>query len=135
MFSMRLITFGWSSANVLYVHVQQIITHLQLCQNNYMYLYKYTVKREYLVAIIFSGFSNMTIWQRINLGISNTAIYKNCNVFIWRQLILANFLNSPISPNKSLPIINRFTVYMQGASLEHSCSYVQTCTCTALCDI
>ena len=60
--------------------------------------------------IIFGGFSNMTIWQRINLAISNTAIYKDCNVIIWRQLILANFLNSPISPNKSSPIINRFTV-------------------------
>ena len=70
----------------------------------------YTVKREYLAAIIFGGFSNMTIWQRIDLAISNTAIYKDCNVIIWRQLILANFLNSPISPNKLSPIINHFTV-------------------------
>ena len=50
----------------------------------------------------------MTIWQIINLAISNTAIYKDCNVIIWRQLILANCLNSPISPNKSSPIINCF---------------------------
>ena len=42
-----------------------------------------TVKREYLVPIIFCGFSNMTIWQGINLAISNTAIYKDCNVIIW----------------------------------------------------
>ena len=34
-----------------------------------------TLKQEYLVAIIFGDFSNMTIWQRINLAISNTAIY------------------------------------------------------------
>ena len=31
-----------------------------------------TVKREYLAAIIFGGFSNMAIWQRINLAISHT---------------------------------------------------------------
>ena len=30
--------------------------------------------------------------------------------FIWRLLILAKFINSPISPNKSSPIIYRFTV-------------------------
>ena len=30
--------------------------------------------------------------------------------FIWWLLILAKFINSPISPNKSLPIIDRFTV-------------------------
>ena len=31
-----------------------------------------TVKREYLATIIFGGFSNMAIWQRINLAISHT---------------------------------------------------------------
>ena len=31
-----------------------------------------TVKREYLAAIIFGGFSNMAVWQRINLAISHT---------------------------------------------------------------
>ena len=31
-----------------------------------------TVKREYLAAIIFGGFSNMAIWQRFNLAISHT---------------------------------------------------------------
>ena len=54
----------------------------------------------------------MTIWQIIDLAIPNTAEYKDCNVIIWRQLILTNFLNSPISPNKSSPIINGFTVFM-----------------------
>ena len=38
-----------------------------------------TVKREYLAAIIFGGFSNMTIWLRFNLAISNTGIYKDCS--------------------------------------------------------
>ena len=38
-----------------------------------------TVKPEYLAAIIFGGFSNMTIWQRIHLAISNTGISKNCD--------------------------------------------------------
>ena len=71
---------------------------------------KHTVKREYLAAIIFGVFLNITIWQRINLAISNTGIYKDADVFIWRRLILANLSNSPISPNKSLPIINCFTV-------------------------
>ena len=33
-----------------------------------------TVKREYLVAIIFGGFSDMTIWQTINLAIYNPGI-------------------------------------------------------------
>ena len=70
-----------------------------------------TVKREYLVAIIFGGFSNMAIWLRINLVISNTGISKDWEVFIVWRLILANILNSPISPNKSSPIINRFTVF------------------------
>ena len=50
-----------------------------------------TVKPEYLAAIIIGGFSNMTIWQRNNLAISNTGISKDCDVFIWRRLILANF--------------------------------------------
>ena len=41
------------------------------------------VKHEYLAAIIFGGFSNMTIWQRINLAISNIGISKNSDNFIW----------------------------------------------------
>ena len=53
----------------------------------------------------------MTIWQRVNLAISNTGISKNCDIFIWRRLILVNFLNSPITPDKLSPIIYRFTVY------------------------
>ena len=52
----------------------------------------------------------MTIWQIINLTISNTGIYKDCDVFIWQWLILVNLLKSPISPNKLSLIINRFTV-------------------------
>ena len=31
-------------------------------------------------------------------------------IFIWRLLILSKFNNSPISPNKSSPIIYHFTV-------------------------
>ena len=34
-----------------------------------VYRFKYTVKREMLVAIIFGGFKNITIWQRFNLPI------------------------------------------------------------------
>ena len=67
------------------------------------------------MAIIFGVFLDMTIWQRINLAISNTGMSKNCDIVIWRRLILANFLNSPISPNKSSPIINHFTVDMWAA--------------------
>ena len=77
------------------------------------------------MAIIFGDFSNVTIWQKINLAISNTAIYKDCNVIIWRQLILANFLNSPISPNKSSPIINRFTEHVH--VLCNLLFYVELC--------
>ena len=42
-----------------------------------------TVKQEYLADIIFGSFSNRTIWQRINLAISNTGISKNFNILIW----------------------------------------------------
>ena len=69
-----------------------------------------TVKHEYLAATIFGGFSKLTIWQRINLVISNFGISKKCDNFIWWWLILANLKNSPISPNKLLPINNRFIV-------------------------
>ena len=41
-----------------------------------------TVKREYLAAIIFGGFSNMAIWRRINLAFSNDGISKDWDVFI-----------------------------------------------------
>ena len=70
----------------------------------------HTVKQEMLVAIIFGGIENITIWRRFNLAIllgeSGWAQY----FFIWGQLILANFFNSPISANKSSPIIFHFTV-------------------------
>ena len=62
------------------------------------------------MAIIFGDFSDMTIWQILNLAISNAGLSKNCDIVIWRRLILANFLDLPISPNKSSPIINRLTV-------------------------
>ena len=69
----------------------------------------FTVKREYLVAIIFGGFSNMAIWRRINLLIPNTRISKDWDLFIlW--LILANFLNLPIAPNKLLLIVLQYFV-------------------------
>ena len=41
-----------------------------------------TVKQQYLAAIIFDGFSNMAIWRRVNLVISNTLIPKEVDVFI-----------------------------------------------------
>ena len=41
-----------------------------------------TVKREYLTDILFGSFSNMEIWRRINLAISNTGISKDWEVFI-----------------------------------------------------
>ena len=47
-----------------------------------------TVKRESLAAIIFGCFSNMTIWQIINLAISNSGISKDCYVVI---LVTINF--------------------------------------------
>ena len=69
-----------------------------------------TVKWENLAPTIFGGFSNIQIWQIINLAISNFGIFKDYDVFIWWRLILVIFKNSPISPNKSSPIINCFTV-------------------------
>ena len=36
-----------------------------------------TVKQQYLTAIIFGGFSNMVIWQIINLALSNTGISRD----------------------------------------------------------
>ena len=70
-----------------------------------------TVNQEMLVAIIFGGFENITIWQRFNLEISLEESGRGPYFFIWWQLILAKCIkNSPISPNKYLPIIDHFTV-------------------------
>ena len=44
-----------------------------------------TVKQEYLAAIIFDSFSNMAIWQIINLVISNTGIPNDWDVFIFED--------------------------------------------------
>ena len=68
-----------------------------------------TVKREMLVAIIFGSFENNTIWWRFNLAIILEERGGLNILFIWWKLILANFFNSP---NKSSPIIYRFTVLM-----------------------
>ena len=65
------------------------------------------VKREMLVAIIFGGFENITIWRRFNLEISLKE--SGCvggSIFFH----LVKLINSPISPNKSSQIIYRFTV-------------------------
>ena len=69
-------------------------------------------KRLMLVAVLFGGFVNITIWQRFNLKILYywKKVVRVHIFFIWWLLILANFINSPISPNKSLPLINRFKV-------------------------
>ena len=64
-----------------------------------------TVKREMLVAIIFGGFENITIWLRFNLAISLKLSGWGPYFF---QLATTNF--GEISPNKSSPIIYRFTV-------------------------
>ena len=56
----------------------------------------------------------MAIWRRVNLVISNTLIPQDRGVFIWQQLNLTNFLNSP---NKSSPIINNFTVIIKYMSV------------------
>ena len=78
-------------------------------------------------------FKYMTIWQRINLAISNTGISKNCNIFIWRQVILAKFLNSPISSNKSSPIINCFTkIYLVIIVKPWKHYFIFTCVCRML---
>ena len=59
-------------------------------------------------------FLNITIWQWFNLEIlleeSGEGGGGGPYVFIWWLLILAKFSNLPISPNKSIPIIYRFTV-------------------------
>ena len=73
----------------------------------------HTVKREILVAIIFGGFENITIWLRFNLAISLKESGWLHIFFNWwlDLLILAKFIISPISPNKSSPIIYHFTVH------------------------
>ena len=49
----------------------------------------YTVKPEILVAIIFGGFENITIWRSYNLEI---LLEESVHIFfIWRLLILAKF--------------------------------------------
>ena len=58
-----------------------------------------TLKREYLVAIIFGGFSNMAISKELIWRFPMfTGISKDWDIFILRQLILSN---SAISPNKN----------------------------------
>ena len=69
---------------------------------------RYTVKQEMLVAIIFGSFKNITIWQRFNLEILLKE--SGWGYIIWWLVILAKFINSPISPNKYLPVIFRFTI-------------------------
>ena len=64
-----------------------------------------TVKREMLVAIIFgvlkiSQFSKDLTWRYYWKKVVGVHIF-----FIWRVLILANFINLPILPNKSSPTI------------------------------
>ena len=67
-----------------------------------------------LVAIIFGGFENITIWLRFNLAISLKESGWVHIFFNWRLLTLAKFIISPFSPNKSSPIIYHFTVYHFG---------------------
>ena len=64
-----------------------------------------------LVAIIFGGFENITIWRRFNLAI---LLDESGRVRYFCHLVTTNFgefFNTPISPNKSSPIIYHFTVY------------------------
>ena len=49
---------------------------------------RHTVKREMLVAIIFGGFENITIWLRVNLAISLKASGWGPYFF---QLVTTNF--------------------------------------------
>ena len=60
-----------------------------------------------LVDIKFGGFENITIWLRFNLAISLKESGWGPYFF---QLVNTNFIISPISPNKSSPLIYRFTV-------------------------
>ena len=50
-----------------------------------------TIKQESLVAIIFGSFSNMTIWQRINLPIFDFGIFKDGYVFILVTIHFSEF--------------------------------------------
>ena len=76
-----------------------------------------TVKRKNLVAIIFGGFENIPIWWRFNLAM---ILEERGWARYFVHLVNTNFGKfhcSPISPNKSSPIIYRFTVtdsYDQG---------------------
>ena len=79
-----------------------------------------------LVAVIFGGFLNITIWQRLNLEI----LWKESGWgSIFFHLVTTNFLpkfiNSPILPNKSSPIIYRFTVFNIRQIIEYFYNYVK----------
>ena len=71
-----------------------------------------------LVAIIFGGFENITIWLRFNLAIHVSLKESGCAPYFF-QLVTTNLAKfiSPISPNKSSPIIYHFTVDL--CILEH----------------
>ena len=64
------------------------------------------------MTVIFGGFENITICLIFNLAISlKESGWGPYFFFNWRLLNLAKFIISPISQNKSSPIIYRFTVY------------------------
>ena len=55
----------------------------------------------------------MTIWQRINLAISNSGISKDCYVFILMTINFGDFFKIlQFRQIKSSPIINGFTVVL-----------------------
>ena len=58
---------------------------------------------------VFGGFENITIWQKFNLKLLLEESGQIHIFFIWWLLILVKFIN--YSPNKSSPIIYRFTIH------------------------
>ena len=91
------------------------VTFVYICFNVYMHVHLFFYFFIYLtfyisilwsVYIIFGGFENITIWQRFSLAI----LLEESYFFHLVTTNFSNFFNSPISPNKSWPIISCFTV-------------------------
>ena len=71
------------------------------------------------MTIIFGSFENITIWQRFNLEISLEESWWGPYLFFHLVTTnLAKFINSSISPNKSSPIIYRYTVLIKTMAVD-----------------
>ena len=86
------------------IHVDKCLHNVKINRSSYCKMRN--VGGLYLAVFKISQFGEDLIWRYYWKKLGVVHIF-----FIWWLLILAKFNNSPISPNKSSPIIYGFTVY------------------------